>query len=407
METMQDKETNQKTAISVKPAAKTGEALRYRRIQAGMRARIADGAWSSGQGIPNRTQLCSEFSTTRVTLDKAIQGLVSEGLLRSAGRVGTFVSLPEERAARTLRIGVILAKDTIQTPDSSWYSENFYFGPLFQGIRDGVSGMPVETTFADLYHTEYVRFCRDNMMDGLILIALRSLQIPAFHNLQKEGIFFVAPGISSIDPADAELPCQDTDNRQGARDAALHLLELGHRDIALVMLATTLSNYNDRQQGFLHALAEAGLVLDPRNVLLMAEQDADRYEDCLDDWISRAVAAGTVPTAIHIGDYAITLTLLRVLRRHKLRVPEDVSIVSFDDPFSAEHLTPPLTTVRQPVYQMGRRATERLLDGIRGGQPPRGGELLRTELIVRESTGRPSTARPASSSSPIAANTLQ
>ena len=49
--------------------------------------------------------------------------------------------------------------------------------------------MPVETTFADLYHTEYVRFCRENMMDGLILIALRSLQIPALHNLQKEDIY--------------------------------------------------------------------------------------------------------------------------------------------------------------------------------------------------------------------------
>ena len=407
METMQDINTNQKTASCVEPAIQAGEALLYRRIQAGMRARIVDGTWSSGQGIPNRTQLCSEFSTTRVTLDKAIQGLVSEGLLRSAGRVGTFVSRPEDKATRTLKIGVVLARDTIQPPDISWCSENFYFGPLFQGIRDGVSGMSVETTFADLYHTEYVRFCRDNMMDGLILIALRSLQIPAFHNLQKEGIYFVAPGISSIDPGDAELPCQDTDNRQGARDAAMHLLELGHRDIALVTLATTLSNFNDRQQGYLHALAEAGLVLDPRNVLLLAEQDADRYEVCLDDWLIRAVAAGTVPTAILVGDYPMTLTMLRVLRRHHLRVPEDISIVGFDDPFSAEHLTPPLTTVRQPVYQMGRRATERLLDGIRGGQPPRGGELLRTELIVRESTGRASTARPASSSSsPISANTL-
>ena len=407
MKTIQAKETNQKTASRLKPAIKTGEALLYRQIQAGMRARIADGAWLSGQGIPNRTQLCREFSTTRVTLDKAILGLVTEGLLRSAGRVGTFVSLPEERAARTRRIGVILAKDTILAPDTSWCSENLYFGPLFQGIRDGVSGASVETTFAHLYHTEYVQFCRDNTMDGLILIALRSLQIPALHNLQKEGIFFVAPGISSIDPADAELPCQDTDNRQGARDAALHLLELGHRNIALVTLATTLSNFNDRQQGYLHALAEAGLVLDPGNVLLIAEQDADRFDACMDDWTTRAVAAGTVPTAILVGDYAMTLTMLRVLRRHQLRVPEDVSIVGFDDPFSAEHLTPPLTTVRQPIYQMGRRATERLLAGIRGGQPPRGGELLRTELIVRESTGRVPMAQPALSSSPCAAITLK
>ena len=393
-----------KTAHGIAPSSKGEEALIYRRIQAAMRDRIADGAWPAGQGIPNRTLLCKEFGTTRVTLDKAIQGLVAEGALRSAGRIGTFVSLPEEIAARTLRIGVILASDTIQPADASCYSENFYFGPLFQGIRDAVSGKPVETVFTHLYHTEYVRFCRDGALDGAILIAPSSLQIPAFHRLHQEGIFFVATCISSTDPADAEIPYQDTDNRQGGRDAALHLLELGHQDIALITPATTLSNFNDRQQGFLHAMGEAGLVLDPSNVVLIAEYD--RNEACMDDWLTRAIAAGTVPTAVFVADYPMTLTMLRVLRRHGLRVPEDISVVGFDDPMSAEHLTPSLTTVRQPVYQMGRRATERLLAGIRGGEPPRGGELLRTELIVRESTGRAPSARPAPLTSLCAANTL-
>ena len=228
----------------------------------------------------------------------------------------------------------------------------------------------------------------------MILIAPRSLQIPAFHSLHQEGIFFVAVGISSTDPDDAEIPCQDTDNRQGGRDVALHFLGLGHRNIALVTAATTIKNFNDRQQGFLHAFAEAGLVLDPSNVASIPEQYADRYEEFMNDWLTRAIAGGTVPTAIFVGDYPMTLTMLRVLRRNGLRVPEDVSVVGYDDPISAEHLTPSLTTVRQPVYQMGRRAAERLLAGIRGGELPRGSELLPTELIVRESTGRAPAARP-------------
>ena len=379
-------------------------ALIYRRIQAAMRARIADGDWAAGQGIPNRTQLCKEFGTTRVTLDKAIQGLVAEGVLRSAGRVGTFVSLPEEIEARTLRVGVILASNTPESCDVSWCNDNFYFGPLFQGIRDAVSGKPVDTVFTHLYHTEYIRFCRDSRLDGAILIAPRNWQLPAFHRLHQEGIFFVAVGISSTDPVDAEIPFQDTDNRQGARDVALHLLSLGHREITLVSEVTTLSNYNDRLQGFRHALAEAGQAINPRNLLLIPEQDADRYEECMDDWLTRSLAAGTVPTAVFVCDYPMSLTMSRVLRRHNLRVPEDISLVGFDDPLSAEHLTPSLTTVRQPVYQMGRRATERLLAGIRGGQPPRGGELLRTELIVRESAGRAPAAQPELSSSPCVAS---
>src|SRR4051794_9579950 len=93
-------------------------ALIYRRIQAAMRVRIANGDWGAGQGIPNRTQLCKEFGTTRVTLDKAIQGLVAEGVLRSVAGVGTFVSLPEEIAARTLRVGVVMASDTTGPVDT-------------------------------------------------------------------------------------------------------------------------------------------------------------------------------------------------------------------------------------------------------------------------------------------------
>jgi DNA-binding LacI/PurR family transcriptional regulator len=361
-------------------------ALIYRRIQAATRVRIANGDWGAGQRIPNRAQLCKEFGTTRVTLDKAIQGLVAEGVLRSVAGIGTFVSLPEEVVARTLRVGVVMASDTIRPVDTSGYNDNFYFGPLFQGIRDAVSGEVVDSVFAHLPHTEYLRFCRDAALDGLILIAPGSEQIPAFHSLRQEGIYFVAVGISSIDRVDAEIPCQDTDNRQGARDVVRHLLGLGHRDITIVTAVTTISNYNDRLQGFRQAFAEAGVALDPRNVVLMSEQKAERYEQYMDDWLTRARAAGTVPTAVFVCDYLMVLTLLRVLRRHNLRVPEDISLVGFDDPLSAEYLTPSLTTVRQPIYQMGRRAGERLLAGIREGRPLRGGELLRTELIVREST---------------------
>jgi len=387
--------------------ARRDGALVYRQIQAAIRARIAEGAWAAGQGIPNRTQLCKDFRTTRVTLDKAIQGLVAEGVLRSKGRIGTFVSMPEEIAGRTLKIGVIVASDTVQPHDASGYDDNYYFGALFQGIRDAVSGKPVGTVFSHLYHTEYVRFCRDAALDGVILIAPRSDQIPAFHHLYQEGIFFVAVGISSTAPADAEIPCQDTDNRQGARDVAQHLLELGHREIAVISTMTELTNFNDRLHGFRDALAEAGVALQPGNELLLPESDYDRFEEFMEGWLNRALKAQTVPTAIFACDYPMTLKMLRVLRRRDLRVPEDISLIGFDDPFSAEHMTPPITTVRQPIYQIGRRAAERLLAGIRGAQPPRGGELLRTELIVRESTGRAPVARPASIPSLYAVNSLE
>ena len=89
----------------------------FRRIENALRARVADGTWAVGQALPSRSRLCAEFGTTRVTLDKAISGLVRAGLLHSARGSGTFVAAPSVRPSgqitappRALRIGVMLER---------------------------------------------------------------------------------------------------------------------------------------------------------------------------------------------------------------------------------------------------------------------------------------------------------
>lgn len=381
----------------------------YRRIQAAMRVRIAAGEWAAGQVLPSRIQLCEEFGTTRVTLDKAIQGLVAEGLLRSARRIGTFVAegakeAPAARgwpvsaavaagaAPRTLRMGVVVGRNSEPSEGAMALSDNFYFGPLFQGIRDAVSGRAVDTVFAHVHRSEYARFFQDAALDGMLLITPSLEELPTLHRLMQQGILFIAACISSGDSMDAALPCQDTNNRQGARDAVRHLLALGHRRIAVVNLATAVANHHDRVQGWQEELAAAGIEAGPNDRVEMHQYDFERFEWRIEQWLTRALASSTVPTAIFACDYLMTLATLRVLRRHGLRVPEDVSVVGFDDPLSAAHLTPTLTTVRQPVYQLGQRAAQRLLTAMEAGERPHGLEMFATELIVRESTCAPRVA---------------
>jgi len=369
----------------------------FRRIENALRERIADGTWVVGQALPSRSRLCAEFGTTRVTLDKAILGLVRAGLLHSARGSGTFVALaPGHTAAtpglhfaappRALRIGVMLERTTPGSAPEEGWSDNFYFGPLFQGIRDGFLGQPVETLHAHLGRGEYGAFYRDSALDGMVLIAPCLDDLPVLRRLAAEGVRFVAVGISSQDPADAALPCVDTDNVRGASEAVRHLLGLGHRRIALVNLATANSNHAARLEGYRRTMAAAGLAAPPADMVLFPTHDSGRFEDQIEDWLLRTRAAGPLPTAVFACDYFMALATLRVLRRHGLGVPEDVSLVSFDDPLSAAHLTPPLTTVRQPVYRLGRRAALRLLQTLQGESRPQGMEILPTELIVREST---------------------
>jgi DNA-binding LacI/PurR family transcriptional regulator len=375
------------------PAETKGQPL-YRRIQQVMRERIAQGDWTVGHPLPSRVHLCEEFGTTRVTLDKAIHELVREGLLRSAKGSGTFVAGEDRSAlnrseARTLRIGVLMGQaasdDVLERPGT----DNFYFGPLFQGVRDAVAGKPVETVYAHSGRSDYAAFCRENSLDGVLLITPLLNELPALHTLAASHVPFIAVGMSSASLADASLPFVDTDNRQGACDAVCHLLGLGHRRIAIVNLATSQANHHDRLEGYRLALTTAGVSVDLQDLLLYPIHEAGRLDERIQAWLSQAQAAGSLPTAIFACDYLMAISTIRVLRRNGLRVPEDVSVVGFDDPFSAEHLTPPLTTVRQPIYQVGRRAAQRLLDSLRAGEIPHGTEVLPTHLVVRESTCRP------------------
>lgn len=369
----------------------------FRRIENTLRARVANGTWAAGQALPSRSRLCAEFGTTRVTLDKAISGLVRAGLLHSARGSGTFVAAPSGQAGaglhfaappRALRIGVMLEQTTPGSAPEEGWNDNFYFGPLFQGIRDGLLDQPVETLHAHLPRAEYGAFYRDSALDGMVLIAFRLDDLPVLRRLADEGVRFVAAGISSSDPADAALPCVDTDNVRGASEAVRHLLGLGHTRIALVNLATANSNHAARLEGYRRTMAAAGLAVSPADMVLFPTHDNGRFEDQIEDWLLRTRAAGPLPTAIFACDYFMALATLRVLRRHGLCVPGDVSLVAFDDPLSAAHLTPPLTTVRQPVYRLGRRAAQRLLQTLQGETRPQGMEILPTELIVRESTRR-------------------
>ena len=350
------------------------------------------GIGPANRPLPSRVQLCEEFGTSRVTLDKAIQELVREGLLRSAKGSGTFIAQASDRAltgitnsVRTLRLGVMMGQaandETLAQPNS----DNFYFGPLFQGIRDAVAGHPVDIVYARYGQADYESFYRDSALDGMLLITPLLYELPALHALEAAHIPFVVAGMSSRLPADAALPFVDTDNQQGTTEAIQYLLKLGHRRIAIVNLATSQANYHDRLEGYRRTLADAGTPVDLRDLLLYPIYESDGFEARIQEWLSQFVASGQPAHRNLACDYFMAISTIRVLRRFGLRVPEDVSVVAFDDPFSAGHLTPPLTTVRQPVYQMGLRSAQRLIDALRTGEMPQGAEVLPNQFIVRES----------------------
>jgi LacI family transcriptional regulator len=173
------------------------------------------------------------------------------------------------------------------------------------------------------------------------------------------------------------------DNESGAYDATLHLIDHGHRRIAVIGGPAHLANARQRLQGFRRALKEAGIPL-PHAYLQAGRFDrASGHEAALS-----LLRPASRPTAIFAANDMMAIGVMMALRDLGLRCPDDVSLVGFDTLEIVEVLRPPLTTVQQPVYSLGVTAAERLIQRISGlAEEPRD-IVLETELIRRGSVAR-------------------
>jgi LacI family transcriptional regulator len=221
--------------------------------------------------------------------------------------------------------------------------------------------------------------------DGSLLI------LPDESNEELEALLDKGYRYVVIDPRwqlAERVPSVSAAHNSGADQAMQHLLELGHRRIAAVTGPAGWTATNDRRRGYYAALAGAGIMPDPA---LEVETDfevaggakAGDYLFELDD----------PPTAVFAFNDLSAIGVMQAARAHGLRVPEDVSIVGFDDLEHATIVTPTLTTVRQPLEEMGRTAVNMLIRLLEHQRTETLHVELGTRLIVRDSTAPALTER--------------
>lgn len=200
--------------------------------------------------------------------------------------------------------------------------------------------------------------------------------------LRTLGISVVA--IDPLNPLDDEIVSVGSTNFTGGMQATRHLLDLGHRRIAFAGgLPASLAS-RERLQGFVSAMTAAEATPDPALILEQGFNFPAGVE-----MAGRFLADPEPPTAIFAGSDASALGVLEAARRRGLRVPQDLSVVGFDDTYVALSTAPPLTTVRQPIIDIGRVALRTVLQQSRGERPDSHHVQLATRLVVRESTAPP------------------
>jgi DNA-binding LacI/PurR family transcriptional regulator len=277
---------------------------------------------------------------------------------------------------RTYTIGLICEakSDAERTNRISVYQKDILLAVARAASR---VGLRVTVLFAHADAGATLAEVQDGRVDGVILASIPDA--PLSSRLYASGFPVVTIGSGS--PERRIHP----DNRGGVRLAVQHLVELGHRTIAYVGYESAVTptwTEQERLSGYREAMHEYGLT----------EQSygQDNVNTLLAEWHS--LSPGARPTAFVAYNDGVAVGLLRRARRRGIDVPRDVSVVGFDDVFSASECDPPLTTIENPLDEQAESAVNALQFLWRGEEPPPTLPVP-TRLILRESTAKPTLSK--------------
>jgi len=275
------------------------------------------------------------------------------------------------QAKRTMTIGVII-------PDIS----NLYYAEIVRGIQDradekGYSVLLQNTDRKEERILKSAHLLREKIVDGVVFSG-GSLHGSETLSALKE----LRNRIVVIGRHEVDFPAALVDNIGGAAEAIQHLIDLGHRRIAFIGGPSDSTTMVDRLKGFDDAMTRNGLKIDPTLVMqgdLTARSGRSAAEKLLSEQ--------NRPTAVFAGNDMTAFGVMYAARRLGLKVPDDLSVVGFDNVQLSSFFDPALTTVEIPRYSLGAGAVDMLIELISGAISNRQ-KWYRTSLVVRESTQR-------------------
>ncbi|WP_316245505.1 GntR family transcriptional regulator [Gorillibacterium timonense] len=385
----------------------------YEQIFEELRERIEQGSYQVGERVPSEKELCDEFGVSRITSKKALEMLAADDyIVRKPGR-GSFVSdAKPQRQSHPLN------------HSSSIHST--HLGRSKENNKGQLIGLVI-TNFSDMYGTELLYGLEEaSRENGAFLVVRRSFGIAE----QEEQIIreMLELGVDRliIFPAQGEyfsaeilklviekfpfvmvdrylkgIPASSvsTDNVKAAKEGAIHLFELGHRDIAfLTTPPVNTTAIEERIEGIVEAHAEYGILVNREQWLesfvstmpnVFDPEARVQDAEMLVDHLKRHPQI----TALFAAEYNIALLAEAAAAKLGLRIPEDLSIICFDSPKSSDSFR--FTHIRQDQFEMGKQACEMVLDMNRN-ESPVNRILLPATLVKGRSTG-PVRTSPASS----------
>lgn len=347
-----------------------------------LRQAIMDGELQPHDQLPGELQLVEQLGVSRVTVQRAWQAAEGEGLIYKVMGKGTFVAEPRP-AAVTATVGFLI-------PEFRGTFHSYLLAGAENVMREAGYRLHFAQTGRDIdAENQLLReMCEDEHAGVLLWPAMGDL----------EGRFLVDPDcalpIVLMDRPlpGSGLPCVASRNYAGALEAMHHLLALGHQQIAFVSRPhLTLWPVAERLRAYQDAMRNAGLqpapplLVGPGDEMSTYHAETQAYTEDI-AFLAQRLRQPDRPTAIFAMNDLMALQVLAAANQANLRVPDDLSLVGFDNLDMMAHVDPPLTTVEQTPGRIGVAAASLLLLLMTGQRLATDLSLLPTRLIVRRST---------------------
>lgn len=319
---------------------------------------MAQIAATAGVSIPTVSKVINQRTDVALATRERVERVMAEH--------GYVVN----KVARSLRKGQSGQIDfVVQSLNSD------YACAILRGVEEALVSTEVRVVLASTHdhqqrEQQWMQRLSDGSTDGAILVLADSLSTHLQELHRRQLPFVVVDPLGQLGPNDLSVSAT---NWAGGKTATQYLLSLGHHRIAALLGSPDFPCTRDRLAGYRSALEEAGVPLDANLVRYGDFHFESAYEQ-----MHQFLALPEPPTAVFVGNDEQCQGVYRALHEHAIVIPDAMSVVGFDDMPYAQWMTPALTTVRQPLLEMGRVATRMLLRLI-AGEPI---EAIRVELAT-------------------------
>jgi len=363
---------------------------KYSKIKSWIKSNILDGTFQPYQKISSESELMKQFNVSRHTVRLALGELVSEGWLYKEQGSGTYVS---DRSSRNNLYNLVDSKNIAII---TTYISDYIFPSIIRGAESVLSkeGYQVSLFSTNNDHEIEKRVLETviaQRFDGVIVEPTRSAisnpNINYYLNLESLNIPYIMINAfyDELEPISVTL-----NDMCGGFLQAEHLIKLGHRNI-LGFFKTDDIQGSKRMKGYLKAHRDYGVTIVPQNIITYntSEKEGTGLLEKLDDIL---INSPDKVTGIICYNDELAMKILDVLRQRNLQVPDDISIVGFDDSFLAEVSEVKLTTVKHPKSELGEVAAKLIIEMVNNINEPKAESqavnsyVFEPSLVVRSST---------------------